>query len=174
MPDYSNAKVYKLVSDSCSEVYYGATTRKLSERLSQHKLEYSKKPNHKVMLQYEDCKIILLEKVSCNSKKELGGREQFYIRNNPCINIQIPNRTQKECLNQPFMIEARKQYALTHKEQKKEYDKLYREKNREQKKLRDKSYHDSLPIIQCECGGRYKQTYKNRHLKSTMHINFFK
>jgi hypothetical protein len=34
MPDYSNGKIYKLVSDKTDMIYIGSTTVKLNERLS--------------------------------------------------------------------------------------------------------------------------------------------
>jgi hypothetical protein len=172
MPDYSKSKIYKLTSESCDEVYYGSTTRELHERLSQHKYEYNLTPNHKVMLQYENCKIILVENFPCSSREELSEREEFYIRNNPCVNIQIPNRPHQEVLQLPHYVEARKQYALTHRAEKREYDRVYSEINREKKLTRDHAYYHSLPVIECDCGGRYKPSYKNRHLKSIIHLNF--
>jgi predicted GIY-YIG superfamily endonuclease len=40
MPDYSNGKIYKLVSDKTAMIYIGSTTQDLNERLSGHKNEF--------------------------------------------------------------------------------------------------------------------------------------
>ena len=44
----------------------------------------------------ENCKITLLEDVSCSSKNELLAREAHYIRTMKCVNKKIPNRSRKE------------------------------------------------------------------------------
>jgi predicted GIY-YIG superfamily endonuclease len=48
MPDYSNAKIYKLVSDKTAMIYIGSTTKKLHERLSGHNTDFTK--NHRILL----------------------------------------------------------------------------------------------------------------------------
>ena len=40
MPDYSQAKIYKITNTDGSKVYYGSTLMRLSQRLSQHRSQY--------------------------------------------------------------------------------------------------------------------------------------
>lgn len=44
----------------------------------------------------ENCEIVLLESVNCNSKEELLARERWFIENNKCVNKYIPFRTPEE------------------------------------------------------------------------------
>jgi hypothetical protein len=86
-------------------VYYGATTKRLlSERWAVHSYSYRNGTiscsSVKLFDKYglENCSILLVELVPCNSKDELSAREGWYIRNNPCVNHQIPTNKQRiEC-----------------------------------------------------------------------------
>jgi hypothetical protein len=90
MPDYTNGKIYKLISPSHPElIYYGSTTKKyLSSRLAGHRCDYKNNINitSKEIMQYDDVIIVLVETFSCNNKNELLKKEYEYILNNPCIN----------------------------------------------------------------------------------------
>lgn len=93
MPNYQNSKIYKIVGNSLT--YYGATTRALSQRFSNHKNAYKSfsitgrsKDNTTCHLCITDpnCVITLVENYPCNTKEELQAREYFYISNNMCVN----------------------------------------------------------------------------------------
>ena len=117
MNRYANGKIYMIESLSAGLVYYGSTCLPLSKRLSSHKSEYNRaKQNlrnsvtsHQI-LDCPDYKIFLVERYPCNTKEELLSREAYYIRNNECVNKNVPNRSQKEWQDE-------------HKEQKKQQDK---------------------------------------------------
>ena len=94
MPDYANAKIYKIVGEDGS-VYYGSTTMCLKERMRKHRISKDTSAYREIISQM-DCEIILVENYPCESKKELEDREAWYIRENPCVNQQIPGRTQKQ------------------------------------------------------------------------------
>jgi len=49
MPDYSNAKIYKLVSKDLSHdlIYIGSTCQELRNRLAEHSRDYKKYINNK-------------------------------------------------------------------------------------------------------------------------------
>ena len=201
MVNYNNGKVYK-IEPICEheegEIYIGSTTKEyLSKRMVAHRYDYTKykKGKHPFMTIHalfdkygiENCRIILLEIVNCNSKDELFAREGYYIRTLECVNKIIVGRTKKE-------------YREEHKEHAKEYQKIYsktyRQENQEvlsekskqyyqenKEKLIDKSkqyYQENKEkLIEqhkmkyiCECGSETRILHKSRHFKSKKHIDF--
>jgi hypothetical protein len=105
MPDYANGKIYKIepiCDHKVEEVYFGSTTRRLCDRWGNHKSKFKTNNNKccSVILfsKYgiENCHILLVELVTASSKEELTAREAFYIRNNNCINKNIPDRKPAE------------------------------------------------------------------------------
>jgi hypothetical protein len=115
MPNYQNSKIYKIVGNGLT--YYGATTRPLSQRFSNHKTAYKcfsttgrLKDNTKCHLCITDpnCVIILVENYPCNTKEELQAREYFYISNNECVNVNGSNGRNRQstykALNHEQMI----------------------------------------------------------------------
>ena len=91
MPDYSKAKIYKIVSPSHpEEVYYGSTCEKISTRKAHHK--YQVKQGIKIssanLLHYDDYVFILVENYPCSTIEELKKREYEIINSNPCVNRQ--------------------------------------------------------------------------------------
>lgn len=103
MPDYSNSKIYKLVSKNTDDVYYGSTTLKLNQRLQSHLSEYKRFTNgincymsSFDIIKHNNVDIVLLELYPCNKKRELELRERYYIDNNNCVNKNRPVITLKE------------------------------------------------------------------------------
>ena len=94
MNKYNNGKIYKIVDNTNGNVYYGSTVRTLQERLAIHRCNNDCRS--RVIIDNGNYNIILIENYTCNSKKELESREGYYIRNNECINKNIPGRTDKE------------------------------------------------------------------------------
>ena len=113
MTKYNNSKIYKiepLCDHDEHEIYIGSTTRYyLSERMTHHRYDYKKwkdGQSRKSTLYdlfdkfgLEQCKIILLENVNCESLDQLHAKEAYYIKSNNCINKVIPGRTIKEYNN---------------------------------------------------------------------------
>ena len=97
---YANSKIYKLISQSHPElVYYGSTIQKLCVRMCGHRADFkqnNKNITSKQVMQFEDAQIILVINFPCHSKDELNAAEADYIRNNECVNKQIPGRTYKQ------------------------------------------------------------------------------
>ena len=96
MPDYSNGKIYKLVSDKTDMIYIGSTTKKLYRRLSNHKKGGC---NSKILFKLGgNIYIELIKLFPCDGKKELEKEEGEYIKKykNICVNKCIPGRTRKE------------------------------------------------------------------------------
>tara|TARA_R110000782_G_scaffold112958_1_gene202906 strand:- start:30 stop:671 length:642 start_codon:yes stop_codon:yes gene_type:complete len=143
MVNYSNGKIYKIVSDTSNLIYVGSTTKNLSARLVDHRSDYRcwKKDNTKPyttsfkVLENDNFKIVLLETVKCNTKDELSARERFYIESMVCVNKVIPLRSQKE-------------YEQTNKESIMEYKKKYREINKESIAEKNrKNYEDNKELF---------------------------
>jgi hypothetical protein len=99
MPNYQDGKIYMVWAGN--DRYYGSTTNTLSRRLSAHKSVYK---NEKVLKKntccvlfekygVDNCKIELVELFPCNSKMELEMREGFYVRENDCVNRNMPRQT---------------------------------------------------------------------------------
>ena len=184
MPNYENAKIYKLWSPEGDDIYIGSTTTLLSARKAKHK--HGGGTTSRILFnKYNDVRIELLECFPCDNKEELAKIEGEYIRNNVCVNKQIPLRTHKE-------------YYQDNKEQKKEYQREHREKNiehiKERKSIRvicdcgmevnkdglarhkksqghlDKNKIKPNNIIKCECGGTYQMYRKKRHERTQRHL----
>ena len=127
MPDYQQAKIYRIVNDSMpGKVYYGSTCQKLSMRMASHRLK-AKTKNYASKQLFETGKalIILVEDFPCNSKKELHNRERFYIENNDCVNYYIPGR-------------GRAEYHLDNKDKINKYSSEYYQNHKEQVKQQNK------------------------------------
>ena len=187
MPDYQNAKIYKIINDQMPDkVYYGATCNTFAKRLSQHKTESSiRRCTSKVLFEYGNPQMILVEKFPCNDKLELTQRERYYIENNECVNKYIPCRTPKEYYvdNQEKILLKKKEYYVDNKEKIGLRDKKYREANKEKVALRKKEYYinnkekillqkNKMIKIDCKCGSTYTHSTKIIHLKSNKHLRY--
>lgn len=97
--NYSYGKIYKLTSSNSELCYIGSTTQSLEDRLKNHLSSYNSYKNGKksYMSSYDiigcggKIGIVLLEKYSCKSKKELLEIEGKYISEygSKCVNIIV-------------------------------------------------------------------------------------
>ena len=138
--NYQEGKIYKIYNTINDDIYVGSTTRKLSERMAEHRRlinsRYIQFPIYKAFREHgvDNFFIELIEKCPCNDKEELHKKEGEYIRGlKPSLNIQIAGRTTKEWLedNREHMKEHTKLWRETNKEHIKEVKKQYRENNKE-------------------------------------------
>lgn len=149
MPNYKNGKIYKIVDLNEEMIYVGSTTQTLAQRMSLHRNEYKAKPNtltcHLIFEKYgiENCKILLLELCSCNSKEELHKKEGEYIKTLICVNKLIAGRTIKEYYNdnKEHILEYKKQYYNDNKEQKLETIKQYDLEHKKQRLEYNRQYY---------------------------------
>jgi hypothetical protein len=86
MPEYTNSKIYAIKSEQANKYYIGATTKRLCQRMAQHRQNYSKYVNKLVdydssfdILQFSDAQIQLLESFECKNKDELNNKLLNYI-----------------------------------------------------------------------------------------------
>jgi len=175
MPDYSQGKIYKIISSECDLVYYGSTVLPLSKRFSLHKSEFKRWTNGLTkqccssfkIIEKGNSEIVLLENYPCQNEIELKTRERFYIENNDCVNKIIPNRTIKE---------HKKQYYQLNREIILEKDKKRRQENSEKiLEQRRQHYHENKDLISelrkekisCEfCGSIVTKNHIRRHQRS--------
>ena len=129
MVNYQNGKIYKLWSPSKNLVYYGSTTEPLCVRYAKHCYtfrnpdKYGSRDANKIMI-CGDYKCELVEAYPCNNKQELTLKEAEYIRNNECINKQIPTG------------------LIWDANYKKQYAKLYYDKNGDKLREYQKKYNE--------------------------------
>lgn len=101
--DYSNSKIYKIVSSHTDKVYIGSTNCSLKIRFRQHKSYYKRYIEGVCryytacdILKYTDASIILLQSVNAASKVDLLRLEASWINELDCVNKFIPNRSHAE------------------------------------------------------------------------------
>jgi len=136
MKDYSQTKMYKLISKNTDKVYYGHSTITLKERLRLHVSDASRphKPcTSKEIIDAGDYEIVLLEDYPCANKKEAHTRERWWIENHPCVNKYIPCRTKKEynADNKERIEVVRKLYVKKNADKIKQYHQQNYVKNKE-------------------------------------------
>ena len=95
MPDYQQAKIYKLWCPDNDLVYIGSTVQTLAQRKGKHKQDTNKQSCRSYLLfeSGSEVKIELIEKFPCDDKMELLKREGEWIRKLKCVNVQIQGRT---------------------------------------------------------------------------------
>ena len=181
MTDYSQGKIYKIISSECDLVYYGSTVETLKIRLQKHKSSYNlflkgkKRPMTSFqILEKGNYDIVLVEDYPCNSKEELQLREGEYIKNNQCVNHNVAGRTPEEYYedNHERILNQRKQYREKNREIIRHKLKEYNEENREKINQRQRDYNKlnrekiNQKIICNICGSEILKRYLSRHQKS--------
>tara|TARA_R110000822_G_C14869117_1_gene445037 strand:- start:8 stop:457 length:450 start_codon:yes stop_codon:yes gene_type:complete len=139
--------IYKLTCET-GKNYYGSTSRELRIRLNEHKSKNQVCSSK----DFINPKIELLE--TCE-KEQQKKRESYYIKKFDCVNVSIPNRSQKE----------------------------WKENNKDKTRLiNNKSYHNRKEIINelrkgnrdkkivCECGTLTNKDNLSRHKRTKKHL----
>jgi hypothetical protein len=152
--DYSKTIIYKIVCNdlNITKLYVGHTTNFI-QRKWKHKNNCtnnnSKCYNYKIYQfirangGWDNWSMIEIEKFSCNDINEATARERhWYEQLNAILNTQIPSRTKKEFDKEYY--ETNKPKILEYKNQK----------------------------FNCECGRKYTQNHKARHLNSKKHKDY--
>ena len=124
---YNFSKIYAVYCpDNDDFIYVGSTTKQyLCSRLAEHRSNFKrflgggvvgKSTCFQIFNKYgvENCKIKLLEHVNCETHDELAERELYYIKNNTCVNKQIPKRTRREYYqdNKEILINYQRRYNI--------------------------------------------------------------
>ena len=189
MPNYSQGKIYKIVSEETDKVYIGSTTKKyLCERMADHNSSYhrlingtgKKQCSSYEIIKHGDAKIILLEKYPCEDKDELKAREQYWIDKNKSVNaikafigkgedkIKYVKEQAKEnySKNKNHKLEYQSQYYQENKEKCLDWHKQNREKNGD--KIKAKKSKKEM----CKCGMEYSHSNYARHSKTKKHRSY--
>ena len=166
MTDYSKGVIYKIECNLTNDVYYGSTTLSLSQRIGMHKSKGNCRAINIIDRGNYTCKII--EEYPCNNSKELEARESYYIRNNECINKQIPGRTHQEWCedNKVHIAQQNKERYQANKVHIVQKVKEYQEAN----KAYLKEYCSTK--IQCECGCVLRRGSLARHSRTKKHLDY--
>jgi len=154
-PNYQNTKIYRIVCNKTGLCYYGATTRDINHRLSVHKWRYDnyervkKRYTSSAIIESGDYNIELVEMFPCNSYEEMTAREDYYIKNFPCVNKQSSTG-----------------YADLFKTDKKAYMRRYRQDNKDRINANKKKKR-----INCvNCGKEMLQTSLTKHKNTCNNI----
>ena len=181
MVNYANGKIYKIINDVNGMVYVGSTTRKLCERMSNHRgnYKYKRTSTYEKFGNIADCKIILIENCNCNNKEQLLQKERYYIESMECVNKEIPCRSDKEY--KEYQKEYHKEYRINNKDKLLEQQKEYNEKNKDKIKEYHKEYYiNNKEKIEeqkkikftCKCGSTFRKSDKLRHERSIKHQKY--
>ena len=201
MPDFQNAKVYKLVNTVDDKIYVGSTCKTLEVRMSGHKSDAKRSPNSPVYVHlnkigWDKVDIALIEKYPCNTKEELKYRERYYIELlKPELNTLRPIINEDERIleaidyaklyrqnNKELIKENLKKYYRNTKERDLEKRREYRQKNAEKiKEWHKKNYRDNAEKIKKRKQETRKTvncicggSYENVTNKKEKHLNTIK
>ena len=165
MPNYSLSTIYKIIPTCDHEeghIYIGSTIRRLSERMNGHRMMYKKHlldsstyiSSFYLFKKYgaENCKIEMIEQLSCENRNELNKKEGEYQKQLKCVNMNIAGRTQKEYFRDNRVSHAQK----CHKNYIHNKEKL--------------TLHRSEKI-QCPCGIKCRRGNISTHEKKNLHKN---
>ena len=120
----------------------------------------------------DNCHIVLLENVECETIKDLHIKEGHYIRRLETVNKNVAGRTNKQYReeNNEKEKERHKIYHQNHKTEAKEYY----EKNKEKIKKSAKEWIlKNKTIIYCDCGGHYQSYEHKKHFNTLKHLEWF-
>lgn len=185
--DYSKCMIYKLCCDdiTITNIYVGHTTNK-----TRRKQEHNSRCNNSNDKQYNsyvykfirenggwsNWSMIVVEEYPCENKNQAEARERYWIETlQATLNKVIPTRTKQEYMeeNREQLREKSKQYNSEHREECRKYNKKYREENEDYHKRRKKEWRErTKEKINCECGGYYYTTEKNKHVKTQKHLKY--
>ena len=155
MPDYQKGKIYMLATQKNCKIYIGSTTTTLHSRFQSHQSKYKRwlegiGKNYKSafeLLEYNDCKIELIEDYPCESFKQLTEREGYHIKlnRNTIVNKHILTRTDQEWRDEhkEDKLAYNKAYYVEHKEAILEQHRGYIEANREVVSAKRREYVDA-------------------------------
>ena len=162
---YSSGKIYKIVDNAYTMCYYGSTTMQLSRRMAKHRMQYrlfsEGKPNRISVFDIfeacgvDNCKIELVEEYPCATKEQLNKREGFYIRDNECVNKNIPGRSKAE-------------YRHDNREQFRQWARDWRAENKE--KVKEAHRKCDAPKLCSVCGVTCCRPVGPRHVLSKKHV----
>jgi hypothetical protein len=191
MVNYQQGKIYKIECNETGLIYIGSTSEPtLARRLTKHVQGYKEYKAGKgkymssyIILENGNYDIYLIENCPCNSKDELHQREGYHVKNNDCVNKNIPCRTRVEYYeaNKERFSKLGKEYYMENKDKKIEYQRQYSKNNKdfilEQKKEyyiknKDRIIEKQKEKVTCVCGSIHRKSDTKQHQKRKIHIDF--
>lgn len=175
MVNYSNGKIYKMLSDKTDKIYVGSTTLALKDRMKQHRADHrrSLQGNYGCTTSFQlltdptaNVRVELLEAFSCASRKSLRRRERYYIKKlgGACVNARLPIRIASDTYYRRNRDKLRQMASLRyHKKGGKERAKAWYIQHRAEVLNRYKG-----PFV-CTCGAKMQQKARLNHLKTRSH-----
>lgn len=123
MVNYQNGKIYRIVCNTTGKQYIGATCMSLTTLLYHQKKLFKdgKSGISKLVLEHNDCNIVLLEDFPCDRKELLLQRHRFYVETMDCVNKKVPTRTPQEWYEENKELQF--VWNNTNKDKLKEYQK---------------------------------------------------
>lgn len=133
MPDYSKAKIYKLVCNTTGMKYIGSTCRTLAQRLNQHRFDHKRNfgVSSAQIIEAGNYSIELIEEYPCETKEQLLLKERDHLQTLECIN---------KCKRPIITIEEKKDYYNQHKDRMKTYQLQYYYANKAKISQQQKQY----------------------------------
>jgi len=152
--------VYMIFCLETGEVYYGST-KHYSRRQQHHKSLRTRPCTSKQIIKRGNYEFIILEQVE---DTQLLVRERHYITTFPCVNKQIPLRSDAQYRQENK--EKMAQYYQENKEKLKQVRAQYRQENK------DKIAQKKSALFECECGTTCTIGHKAKHFRTKKHMNF--
>jgi hypothetical protein len=133
---YARGKIYKIVSDSCDDIYIGSTCEPtLARRLAGHVGDYAKylRGTYKYISSFQilergDYSIVLIKEYPCENKAQLFSKERYYI-----------DKYKDVCINKVKNVGLKLELGI--KEYKRRYNIKYNEENSDIVKEHNKKYY---------------------------------
>ena len=169
MPNFANAKIYKLINSIDDKIYVGSTCKPLNKRFINHRTDAKTHPDRRIYNHFNNIgwlnvSIVLIESYQCNNKFELLQRERYYIDLlKPALNMVIPTRTDRQYYidNADKIKQQHKQYKIDNAETCKQQQKQYKIDHNEAIKIQQKQYNiDNAEAIK-EQQKQYRIKQKN-------------
>ena len=185
MVNYSNGKIYKITGGGLT--YIGSTTQPLYKRLNEHR---SQNNASKVIFNFDDCCITLIEDFPCERKEQLLARERYYYDLLDCVNKHKPwmseeekkielktyKEENKEIIRAKDKIRSKKRRELNpkcHQEYYEEHkESILSKKKEDYEKEKDSILAKKRERFTCCCGIETSIGYKYSHYKSKHHLDF--
>ena len=189
--DCSKGKIYFVRSNNpeIKSKYVGSTIQTLAQRMSTHRANYKRWLAGKIApcaIYYEFQKygieqfhIELIEDYPCEREELLLARENFFIRQEECVNKKMAILTPEERKeikkhyqqeHKEEIKEYQTQYRQEHAEENKEYQTQYQQEHKEELTIKAKQYYDkNNELITCVCGCQIRKQSLRLHLKSNRH-----
>ena len=181
--DYSNGKIYKIVSPSTGLVYIGSTCQKtLAQRLGSHRKSFRSWKIHKnistgymtsfILCEIDDEEIELIESYPCSNRDELSSRERQCQRTIECINQggkSGKNDSEtliRDLVERELLPESHLTRYLEHREVHREYQRKKREANKENLAVRNKEYYVRKREMVLESIKEYRENNKEKIVES--------